>query len=153
MNLRSLTLPLFALTAMLILGTTPAMAAQDKIYTGFLSSLAVDGHDPVAYFTLKTPTKGSSNFTLKHQGATWRFASLENLEKFRANPAAYAPKYGGYCAWAVSQGYTAKGDPKFWRIVDGKLYLNYNAEIQTRWEKDIPGFIRKAEKNWPRVIK
>ncbi len=132
--------------------TTPALASKAEIYTGFLSGVAVGGYDVVAYFSEKRPVKGSDTHEMSYKGATWRFASRENLEKFRANPAAYAPQYGGYCAWAVSQGYTAKGDPEYWRIVDGKLYLNYDANVQARWEKDIPGFIRKAEANWPKVL-
>lgn len=144
----------FSIVAIALLThAAPALAAKSEIYTGFLSGVAVGGYDPVAYFSEKRPVKGSGKFELEHKGATWRFASRANLEKFRADPAAYAPKYGGYCAWAVSQGYTAKGDPQYWRIVDGKLYLNYDASVQKRWEKDIPGFIRKAEANWPKVLK
>lgn len=139
--------------AMVLAFGTPALAAKPEVYTGFLSSLAVNGYDPVAYFTEKRPVKGSSKFEYKYKDATWRFASQENLDKFRANPEKYAPRYGGYCAWAVSQGYTAKGDPEYWKIVDGKLYLNYNADVQKRWEKDIPGFISKADRHWPDVIK
>jgi hypothetical protein len=60
--------------------------------------------------------------------------------------------YGGYCAWAVSQGYTAKGDPKYWNIVDGRLYLNYDGRVQKDWEKDIPGNISKGDRNWPKVL-
>ncbi|MEM6666964.1 MAG: YHS domain-containing (seleno)protein, partial [Pseudomonadota bacterium] len=71
---------------------------------------------------------------------------------FAANPARYAPQFGGYCAWAVSEGYTAKGDPKHWKVVNGKLYLNYNGRIQRRWEKDIPGHISKGNANWPNVL-
>lgn len=143
-------LPIFA--ALWLVAGQPAMAEKPEVYTGFLSSLAVDGYDPVAYFAMKRPVKGSRRHALRYKGATWRFSSQANLEKFRADPAAYAPRYGGYCAWAVSQGYTAKGDPKYWRIVDGKLYLNYDASVQSRWEKDIPGFIAKAERNWPKVL-
>lgn len=149
-SLKVLSIPFLALA---VLFAGPALAAKPSVYTGFLSSLAVNGYDPVAYFSEKRPVKGSAKFELKHMGATWRFASKENLEKFRAAPAKYAPRYGGYCAWAVSQGYTAKGDPNYWKIVDGKLYLNYDASVQARWEKDIPGFISKADKNWPGVIK
>jgi hypothetical protein len=69
------------------------------------------------------------------------------------SPAAYAPQYGGYCAWAVSQGYTAKGDAQNWKVVDGKLYLNYNTSIQKKWEADVPGFIKAADTNWPDVLK
>ena len=130
----------------------PAKADKAPIYTGTFSSLAVGGYDPVAYFTQGRPVKGSSAHQLRHKGAKWRFASQANLEKFRADPGKYAPRYGGYCAWAVSQGYTAKGDPQYWKIVDGKLYLNYDASVQARWEKDIPGFIRKADANWPGVL-
>ena len=89
--------------------------------------------------------------THKYQGAVWQFSSEANKAKFVANPAKYAPQYGGYCAWAVSQGYTASGDPKQWKIVGGKLYLNYDASVQKRWEKNIPGFIQAADKNWPGI--
>jgi YHS domain-containing protein len=149
-SIASLVIPLFA--AFLVVAA-PAKAAKAPIYTSTFSNLAVGGYDPVAYFTKGKPVKGSSAIQLRFEGAKWRFASQANLEKFRANPGKYAPKYGGYCAWAVSQGYTAKGDPNYWRIVDGKLYLNYDATIQARWEKDIAGFIRKSERNWPKVLK
>lgn len=133
----------------------PIAAAHAKaapIYTGAFSNLAVGGHDAVAYFSEGRPVKGDAAFTLKHAGAEWRFASAANRDLFAAAPERYAPQFGGYCAWAVSQGYTASGDPRFWKIVDGKLYLNYDAEVQQRWEKDIPGFIAKAERNWPAVL-
>jgi YHS domain-containing protein len=152
------TIPLSALLALsLLVAGAPlagqsARAAEAPVYTGFLSSLAVNGHDPVAYFTEGKPVEGSSAFESEYKGATWRFASAANKAAFDAEPAKYAPQYGGYCAWAVSQGYTAKGDPATWRIVDGKLYLNYNAEVQRTWEKDIPGNIGKADGNWPKVI-
>lgn len=126
--------------------------AKDPVYTGRFSQLAVDGHDAVAYFTEGKPVKGSSEFETEYNGAVWRFSSAENLEVFTADPEAYAPQYGGYCAWAVSQGYTARGNPDNWRIVDDKLYLNYNDEVQDRWEKDIPGFIELANANWPGVL-
>lgn len=130
-----------------------ARAAEPPVYTGFLSSLAVNGYDPVAYFAEGKPVEGSARFESRYKDATWRFASAANKAAFDADPAKYAPQYGGYCAWAVSQGYTAKGDPANWRIVDGRLYLNYNADVQQTWEKDIPGNIRKADGNWPKVIR
>jgi YHS domain-containing protein len=144
-----------ALGAVAIAGgaSQPAFAAKPPVYTGALSSLAVGGHDPVAYFTQMRPVVGDSRFSTEWNGATWRFASAANLAAFRANPGRYAPQYGGYCAWAVSQGYTAKGDPRYWRVVEGKLYLNYDAQVQARWERDIPGFIRAANQNWPGVLK
>lgn len=138
--------------AIAVLAPAPAaFAAKPPVYTDFLSDVAMGGYDPVSYFQNK-PAKGSNRFEFSYQGVKWRFVSAENLAAFKASPAKYAPQYGGYCAWAVSQGYTAKGDPAFWRIVDGKLYLNFDATVQQRWEKDIPGFINKANGNWPRVI-
>ena len=128
------------------------VAAKDPIYTGTFSNLAVSGYDPVAYFKDRKPVEGSSAFQHEWNGATWRFANAENLEAFKANPEAYAPQYGGYCAWAVSQGYTASADPNVWRIVGRKLYLNYDREVQQTWEKDVPGNIAKADKNWPTVL-
>lgn len=130
----------------------PAYADKPPVYTKPFSKLALGGYDPVAYFTDGKPVKGDAKLTTVHQGAEYRFASAKNLAAFQAAPAKYAPQYGGYCAWAVSQGYTASADPNAWRIVDGKLYLNYNADIQKRWEKDIPGFIKSANSNWPKVL-
>lgn len=135
-----------------LLSAPAALARDAEVYTGTFSSLAVGGYDPVAYFKVGRPVPGSAQFSTAFKGATWRFASKENLDAFRANPAAYAPQYGGYCAWAVSQGYTASGDPQFWKVVNGKLYLNYDGSVQAKWEKDVPGFIAKADKNWPGVL-
>jgi hypothetical protein len=86
------------------------------------------------------------------QGAAWRFASAENRERFEADPVAYAPQYGGWCAWAVAEGYTASTVPEAWKIVDGRLYLNYSRGVQRRWERDIPGNIARADANWPGVL-
>ncbi len=129
---------------------SPAQAV-DPIYTGYFSNLAVSGYDPVAYFTEGRPVKGNSSITHSYMGAQWRFASEENKALFVEAPDQYAPQYGGYCAWAVSQGYTASADPEQWSIVDGKLYLNYDANVQRRWQKDIPGFIAAADENWPSI--
>jgi YHS domain-containing protein len=149
-----MTFPKSAAAALLALLFTAfsAHARSNEIYTGLLSSLAVGGYDAVAYFKVGRPVPGKAEFATEYKGATWRFSTRENLEAFKASPAAYAPQYGGYCAWAVSQNYTASGDPQYWKIVNGKLYLNYDASVQAKWEKDIPGFIVKADKNWPGVL-
>ncbi|HYD86630.1 MAG TPA: YHS domain-containing (seleno)protein [Vitreimonas sp.] len=133
--------------------TTPAHADTPPVHTGLLSRVAVGGYDPVAYFTDGRPVRGSAEHRVTHQGYEYRFASAANAAAFRAAPARYLPQYGGYCAWAVANGYTAAGNPQNWRIVDGKLYLNYNDEIQSRWERGIPGFIRSANANWPGVLR
>ena len=113
---------------------------------------AIRGYDPLAYFDRKGPVKGSKQFTHQWNGATWHFASAENRDQFAAAPEKYAPQYGGYCAYAVAQGYTANIDPAAWTIMDGKLYLNYSLSVRERWRKDIPGYIRKADTNWPAVL-
>lgn len=110
---------------------------------------AIRGYDPVAYFTDGKPVPGRAELSSAWNGATWRFASAEHKAVFDADPARYAPQYGGYCAWAVSQGYTAPIDPDAWKVVDGRLYLNYSRDVQQDWEKDVPGHITKADGNWP----
>jgi len=153
MNFMIRTLPAFLAAAVAFLAAlVPAQAREADVYTGLFSSLAVGGYDTVAYFKVNRPVQGKAEFSTEYKGATWRFASAENLAAFKANPTAYAPQYGGYCAWAVSQNYTASGDPNYWKIVGGKLYLNYDRSVQEMWEKDIPGFISKADKNWPGVL-
>lgn len=134
------------------LGALPtiALAAKPAIYTE--KGIAIDGSDAVAYFTEGTPVKGSKDHTLDWNGATWRFSTSANREAFAAKPEAYAPQYGGYCAWAVSEGYTASTVPEAWKIVDGKLYLNYSRRIQRKWERDIPARIAAANANWPAVL-
>ena len=130
-----------------------AFAEHPPIYRGLFDEFAVSGYDPVAYFTTGKPVEGKNEFQFKYKDAPWRFASAENLAAFKANPEKYAPQFGGYCAWAVSQGYTAKGDPRAWKIVNGKLYLNYDLNVQKKWEADVPGNIGKANKNWPDALK
>lgn len=132
--------------------SVPAAAKTAPVYTGVFNNVAVSGYDTVAYFTAGQPTKGSAAYKTVWNGAEFRFANAANLARFKANPVAFAPQYGGYCAWAVSQGYTASGDPLVWKIVGGKLYLNYNAEVGARWAKNIPGYIRSADTNWPKLL-
>ena len=129
-----------------------AALAAAPVSTGWLSDVAVKGYDPVAYFEASEPVEGDSRHEYQWNGATWRFASEANRELFASDPQKYAPQYGGYCAWAVAQGKTAPIDPQAWRIVDGKLYLNYNQDIQKKWVQDIPGNIEKADANWPAVL-
>ncbi len=127
--------------------------AEDPVYTGIFSNKALDGYDTVAFFTQNKPVKGKKDFKHEYMGADWYFSSQTNLDQFKANPTQYAPQYGGYCAWAVAaKNDFAPGDPMHWSIVDGKLYLNYNRSVQSRWEKDIAGFIAQGDKNWPMLF-
>ena len=141
-----------AFAAVALFAAGDASAREPEIYTGTFSSLAVGGYDAVAYFKMGKPVAGSAQFSTQYKGATWQFASKEDLDAFRANPVAFAPQYGGYCAWAVATGHTASGDPTVWRIVNGKLYLNYNRSVQEMWVQDIPGNIAKGDRNWPSVL-
>ena len=151
-SLRRLAFAALLLPAALLLHVPESHAGKDPVYTGTFSDLAVGGYDPVAYFTEGQPLEGSGDFELEWNGATWRFASQANLEAFKAEPEAYAPQYGGYCAWAVAQGYTASTVPEAWHITDGKLYLNYSLGVRDTWRQDIPGHIAKADGNWPKVL-
>ena len=138
--MRILTFILFTVSA--------SVLAQSNVDS---SGLALQGYDPVAYFTDKQPVRGKAEFTARHEGATYRFASAASRDAFAAAPAKYAPQYGGYCAFGLASGYKAPIEPDAWTVVDGKLYLNYNRSVRSRWSTDIPGFVRKADANWPTV--
>jgi YHS domain-containing protein len=124
-----------------------ARAAQVNAENG----IAVRGTDVVAYFTDGRPTPGRAAFSHQWRGATWPFGSAAHRDLFAADPERYAPAYGGFCAFAVSEGYTAPVDPNAWRMVDGRLYLNYDLSVRERWAKDIPGRIARGNENWPRL--
>lgn len=131
---------------------TPSLQAQ-KASVFSTKAGAIKGYDPVAYFSESKAVKGEKSFSYEWQGATWYFSSAENLAAFTGNPEKYAPQYGGYCAYAVSQGYTAGINPDAWRIVEDKLYLNYSSGVQRKWEANQAAFIEQADKNWPKVLK
>jgi YHS domain-containing protein len=140
-------------TLILSLGLAASAFAgkADPVYSD--SGLAIRGYDPVAYYQDSRPVKGASQFAYRWMGATWLFASAENRDRFQAEPLRYAPQYGGYCAYGVSQGHTVSIDPEAWRIVDSKLYLNYSKDVQKKWVEDVPGNIQKADRNWPGLHK
>jgi hypothetical protein len=114
--------------------------------------VAVDGTDVVAYFTESRPVRGSSDHSARWGGSTWRFSSAANRDAFAADPLRYAPQYGGWCAWAVAEGYLAPTEPEQWTIRDGRLYLNANASVQQRWLADPAGFIAEADRRWPTLV-
>ena len=130
----------------------PSAAFAIKAVNTNFWGVAIKGYDPVSYFTERKPVKGKGAHRLKWMGATWKFSNPENRDLFQTNPEKYAPQYGGYCAFAVSQGATADIDPRAWTIVNGKLYLNLSLSVQKIWEKDIPGYIAKADINWPKIL-
>jgi YHS domain-containing protein len=136
----------FVFSILLMLVFSACSSTAQNILTD-KNKVAVSGYDVVSYFS-GTPLKGKNDLTTEHEGATYRFATAENRDIFKASPAKYTPQYGGWCAWGWSQGYPAKIDPKAWTIVDGKLYLNYNAQVKVDWDKDQTGFIKKADVNF-----
>ena len=124
-------------------------AAADTVFAE--NGVAVRGTDVVAYFAAGDAVPGKPEFRHDWNGATWHFTSAENRDAFAADPARYAPQYGGFCAWAVANNYTAPVDPEAWRIVDGKLYLNYSRAIRLRWDMMRQSNIAKADANWPEL--
>ena len=147
---------LFALLMLafgLVLPAAPAVAADPAPpVNADAQGLAIGGYDPTAYFTVGRAVPGVPAHAFRWNGATWRFASAEARARFVTNPEAYAPAFGGYCAWAISQNYIAPGDPMVWRIVDGRLYLNFNARAKELWEMDLAGAIARGNANWPTVL-
>ena len=141
---------MIAMLAMVVAAPTPAATAEPPVSAE--SGLAIRGYDPVAYFTAGKPQEGKAEHSFVYEGATWRFASAESLAAFKRDPAQYAPQFGSYCAWAVSQHYLAPGDPNYWKIVDGRLYLNANARAKELWEADQADAIKRGHANWPAVL-
>lgn len=129
----------------------PGQAVASETFTGLIPGIGAGGHDVVAYFTAGRPVAGSASIIHSWNGAVWRFANAANRDAFAAAPERYAPAYGGHCAWAAAQGYKAKGDPHHWKIVGGRLFLNYNVDVQKMWDADIPRFIAAADSKWPDV--
>jgi YHS domain-containing protein len=115
--------------------------------------LAIQGYDPVAYFTDSKPVKGDSKFSYTWRGARWQFATAKHRDLFTENPEQYAPQYGGYCAYGVSENHTVDIDPEAWRIIDGKLYLNYSKDVQQKFLKEPATRIKRADQNWPDLHK
>jgi len=115
------------------------------------NGLALKGYDPVAYFTDHKPVKGSEAHKFVYQGITYEFASETHRKLFAAAPEKYLPQFDGFCAFGVSHGHKADIDPAAFSVVDGKLYLNHNADVQAGWQKDVPGNIKKADEAWPTV--
>jgi hypothetical protein len=149
---RALAATALALLAVGVFGRRPVSAGQE-IFMGALPGVAAGGFDVVAYVEARRPERGSPAFTHQWKGAEWRFASAARRDAFAADPDRFAPAYGGHCSWAAAQGYKASGDPRQWRIVNGRLYLNYNADVHKTWQTDIAGFVRAADSNWPRIAR
>lgn len=138
------------LAAAIVLFTSAQVKAQkEQVFTD--QSKAIRGYDPVAYFKEGKPVKGNEEYNFSWNDANWLFSSKENLDSFSRNPEKYAPQYGGYCAYGLSEGHKAPTDPNAWTIIDGKLYFNYNLKVKEMWIKDTRHRIEIADKNWPEL--
>lgn len=144
--------PYRRIVLLFIVGTL-SLSAKPLVNTSFWGDLALDGYDPVACFTESAAVEGKKSITAQHEGATYRFSTEEHRDLFLKNPEEYVPAYGGYCAWAVSaKNSLASVDIDTWQIVDGRLYLNYNAEIKKRFNEELEKHIRQANQNWPDLV-
>lgn len=140
------------LAAALFAGAAHAELKANGAYNSLYAGLGAKGYDVVNYFTNGKPAQGKDSYTVEHSGVKWQFVSAEHRDLFKANPAKYVPQYGGFCSWGVANGKLFDVDPvNAWRIVDGKLYMNFNADIQKVFDKDSAGFISRANANWPKL--
>lgn len=138
---------LHACLALFLAMAPPSARAVDEVFS--TADGAIRGYDPVAYHTLGAAVRGSDAHAHVWNGATWRFASAAHRDLFIADPARYAPAYGGYCAYGTSRGYKVSTRPEAFAIVAGRLYLNYSLPVQQTWNADRPGNIARADANWP----
>ena len=150
-----------SLLALALLGASAAgelnlAAAYDETSMSMINvedgNVILHGYDPVAYFTMAKPVKGDASLSVEYDGATYHFASAENMKMFQAEPAKFAPAFGGFCAMGVALGKKLDVDPSVFEVVDGKLYLNVNADVKKKWVQDIPGNIKTANDTWPTIM-
>lgn len=139
-----------ALIGTALLFSLPVFAANEPVFS--TAAGAIRGYDPVAYFSEHRPVKGDPGISHSWNGAVWYFSSEKNRAAFASAPESYAPAYGGYCAYAVANGYTATTDPDAWSVVEGRLFLNFSQGVKQRWEKNTGGYIENADANWPGVL-
>jgi YHS domain-containing protein len=136
----------------LALAAAPINTLKRGLISDSPTEIAINGYDPVAYFTDGKAVQGKDDFTDDWNGATWKFASASHLKMFKKDPEKYAPQYGGYCAYGVAQGYLVSIEPEQFTILDGKLYLNYDAEVQEKWLKHPQGFNEKADAKFRNLL-
>ncbi|KIC43517.1 YHS domain protein [Ruegeria sp. ANG-R] len=140
------------LTSLSCIAFAPVVGAQEMPVFYADDGVAVSGYDAVSYFKIGAPVPGRPDIALMWKGATWRFASEENRDRFERNPRAFAPQFGGYCAYAMAKGTLSSTDPQAWQIVDGRLYLTHSEAIERIWKQNVFQNIREAEQHWPEVL-
>ncbi len=145
-------LTLLATAIGLIVGGREASAQGPKILLNAKNGLALEGFDPVSYFTEPAPVKGVEAFSAKHLGATYYFATAEHRDRFTMEPTKYAPQFGGYCGYAASRGYLASVDPEAYTIMNGRLILQNSKKVLRLWQKEPEARLKLADTNWPSIV-
>ncbi|MEL6314145.1 MAG: YHS domain-containing (seleno)protein [Pseudomonadota bacterium] len=151
MLLKTLRTGIAVATIATVASLSTAHAADEFFLSNPEKNIAISGYDAVAYHTVGAPTKGSADYKYEHDGVTWKFASAENKAKFKADPAKYAPAYGGWCAVGTGKAKKIPTQPHLFKIVDGQLYLNSSDGAQSLFLKETANRIDLAEGNWPEI--
>jgi len=137
---------------LLLFVTLPAFGQNKTLLNLDKQGVAIQGYDPVAFFTQNKPVKGRPEFESKYNGARYLFATAEDKATFDANPAKYEPQFGGFCAYAASQNHTAPVKIEAFQIVNGRLLMQYDLDVQKTFNKDTQGNLQKADRNWPGIV-
>ena len=145
-------IPILAFAAVAAVGAGPSGAAtQDRVVTSPQTGLAIDGIDPVAYFTDSQPLLGKPEYELRHQGVVWRFRNDGNRAAFAHNPDVYMPRYGGYDPVAVARGVAVAGNPLLWVVARQRLYLFFSNAARAQFASNSDKVLADAEARWPGV--
>jgi YHS domain-containing protein len=143
---------LLAILVLTVFSVPFAAAAEKKLINVDKDLVAVKGYDVVAYFTDSKPVKGVPQIQTIYKGARYYFANKEHKALFDAAPEKYIPQFGGFCAYGVSKGHAVKIEPDAWTIVDGRLLLQYDQDVRTKFSADVQGNLKKADENWPGIV-
>jgi YHS domain-containing protein len=135
-----------------LLRVSAKLFAADPIETGTFNNYAIYGYDTVAYWTQNKAVKGNKKINFVWRGAEWHFSSAENRDLFAADPEKYAPQYGGYCAYAMSDNRLVGIDEEAFTIHNDKLYLNYSKSVRGHWLKEVDKFIAEADGYYPKKV-
>jgi hypothetical protein len=133
-------------------GAATAQITGQKVVVNVKDGLALEGYDPVSYFSPGGPAKGRPEITATHLGATYRFVSTANRDLFAGDPARYAPQFGGYCGYGASRGYLASVDPLAFTIMGGRLILQNSVKVLGLWQREPETRLRMADENWPGIV-
>jgi YHS domain-containing protein len=143
---------LMAVTGGLLIAGPAAEAQAPKVVVNAKSGLALEGYDPVTYFTEAAPVKGNATFSTKHLGVTYYFVSADHRDRFSSEPAKYAPQFGGYFGYGASRGYLASVDPEAYTIMNGRLILQNSKRVLELWKKEPDAWLKLADPNWPAIV-